>query len=246
MQDNGIVHRHVRAANILVRTEPGGAVAKMTDFGTGKRAAGDESGLITAVQYLAPEQLNVRKYGNEGKVSYNIDYWALGICVYEMMTGDVLFRSDEMDSREQIMNNILSPVLPEKIDRLPEPFRPMVAACLVKDARERTRDGDDLLQILQGAILGEAPVNEEETVKLLKTELPVEEAVQPVPERTDRIVDIEKEEVDEDATVLIARPVIKNEEPVQEEKGGAADKEDDKPAEEEADEDATVLIARSA
>jgi len=275
---NGIVHRHVRAANILVRTELESAVAKVADFGTGKRAAGDESGLITAVQYLAPEQLNAGKYGNEGKVSYNIDYWALGICVYEMMTGDVLFISGELDSREQIMNHILSPVLPEKINRLPEPFRPMVAACLVKDARERTRDGDDLLQILQGAISGEAPVNEEETVKLLKTELPVEETVkpamaageteqsvppteevvqlvppaeepvwpeppgkelvQPAPNGADGTADIEKEEMDEDATVLIKRPVI-----IQEE---ALVKEDIKPAEieEEVDEDATVLIKR--
>jgi serine/threonine protein kinase len=253
---NGMVHRHVRAANILVRTGLEGPVAQVTDFGTGKRAAGDESGLITAVQYLAPEQLNVRKYGNQGKVSYNIDYWALGICVYEMMTGDILFRTGEQDSREQIMNNILSPVLPEKINRLPEPFRSMLAACLVKDARERTRDGENLLQILQGEISGEAPVDEEETVKLLKTELPAEEPVQLVPPAEEPVLPVqEEEEVDPDATVLIRRPVIKEEEePVKEEPKPAEEEvklaeEEIKPIvpaqeEEEADPDATVLIRR--
>ena len=153
---HGIIHRDIKPANILIKSALEGPVAKITDFGISKATdninSNSSSALVVSIPYMAPEQLNIKKYGINEKIASNLDLWSLGVTIYEIITGKVLFKNSEKDSSEQVMANIMSPQLPEKINELPEPFRKIVSLCVVKNARERVQKADALLQILETAV----------------------------------------------------------------------------------------------
>ncbi|HXB43173.1 MAG TPA: protein kinase [Puia sp.] len=149
---NGIIHRDIKPANILIKRTIDGPIAKITDFGISKKSDSNfnstSSALIVSIPYMAPEQLNLQRYGIDERVSYNIDFWSLGVAVYETISGEVLFKNSDHDSSEQIMTNIMSPELPEKINDLPQPFKAFVSACIIKDAKQRIQNADALIAIL--------------------------------------------------------------------------------------------------
>jgi len=149
---NGIIHRDIKPANILIKETIDGPVAKITDFGISKGSdsagSNSSSALVVSIPYMAPEQLNVKKYGIQENISYNLDLWSLGVTIYEVITGKVLFKNSEQDSSEQIMTNIMAPELPEKIRELPQPFRSIVAHCIIKSANERAQKAEELIVLL--------------------------------------------------------------------------------------------------
>jgi serine/threonine protein kinase len=164
---NDIIHRDIKPANILIRENQDGPVAKITDFGISRLSEGvnnhSTAALVVSIPYMAPEQLNLKKYGVGEKITFNLDLWALGVTLYETITGKILFRNSEQDSSEEIMNNIMAPGVPEKIFELPQPFQNIVRRCVVKDARERVQRAEELIAILNGAPMVEpdpAPVRE--------------------------------------------------------------------------------------
>lgn len=156
LHKNGIIHRDIKPANILIKKTIEGPVAKITDFGISKVSDSvnnhTSSALIVSIPYMAPEQLNIKKYGINESISFNLDLWSLGVTIYEIITGNVLFKNSDLDSSEQIMANIMAPELPEKIKELPQPFRNIVAHCIVKNANERAKKAEELLVLLNSSI----------------------------------------------------------------------------------------------
>lgn len=152
LHKNGIIHRDIKPANILIKKTIEGPVAKITDFGISKLSDSvnnnSSSALIVSIPYMAPEQLNPRKYGVNEKISFNLDLWSLGVTIFEVMTGKVLFKNSDQDSSEQIIANIMAPELPEKINELPQPFRNIVSCCIVKSANNRAQKAEELLVLL--------------------------------------------------------------------------------------------------
>ena len=107
LHKNGIIHRDIKPGNILIKQTIEGPVAKITDFGISKNSDAENnnssSALIVSIPYMAPEQLNAKRYGVNEKISFNLDLWSLGVTIYEVFTGKVLFKNSEQDSSEQIM-----------------------------------------------------------------------------------------------------------------------------------------------
>jgi eukaryotic-like serine/threonine-protein kinase len=133
---HGIVHRDLKPANIFVQN----GFVKIGDYGLSKflsssRRAGHTQSVGT-FHYMAPE-IGRGEYGRE------VDVYALGIILYEMLTGQVPF--DGESSQEIIMKHLTSD---PDLSRLPEPFRHVVGLALAKDPRDRFATVSDMLSEL--------------------------------------------------------------------------------------------------
>jgi tRNA A-37 threonylcarbamoyl transferase component Bud32 len=87
---HGLVHRDIKPANVLVAND---GQVKVTDFGIAKAiGAGDDltrTGMVVGTaRYLAPEQVN------GDPVDGRADVYALGLVLYEMLTGSLPFAGD--------------------------------------------------------------------------------------------------------------------------------------------------------
>jgi serine/threonine protein kinase/Tol biopolymer transport system component len=153
----GIVHRDVKPANVIVAAD---GRLKIVDFGIAKLA--DQSRLTrdgTAVGtagYMAPEQVR----GED--VDPRTDVWALGVVLYEMVTGRTPFPGDnDHDRIRSILNRdpepmaVLRPGVPAQLERI-------VTRALAKRVGDRYAHMEAMREALEGAAgsLG-APVQAE-------------------------------------------------------------------------------------
>jgi hypothetical protein len=125
LHDHGIVHRDLKPGNIF---RDDGQV-KLGDYGLSKfiscsRRSGQTESIGT-VHYMAPEVANGR-YGKE------IDIYALGIILYEMLTGHVPFEGESVG--EVLMKHLTAE--PSLAD-VPAAYREIVARALAKDPARR-------------------------------------------------------------------------------------------------------------
>lgn len=166
LHNHGIIHRDLKAQNILLLERNGHLTAKISDFGISKNMSSEDtrssSMLVGTIEYMAPEQFNPRKFGIDGKIRPNVDLWGFGVMVHEMLTDQTPFgkRGGETTA-EQIMASILSPELPKDIDKLAEPYRTIVKKCLVANAKDRVQNAADLLVYLDDAGVANVGNNEQ-------------------------------------------------------------------------------------
>ncbi|MDD4789808.1 MAG: serine/threonine-protein kinase, partial [Pirellulales bacterium] len=136
LHDHGIVHRDLKPANIF--NDQG--MVKIGDYGLSKfiscsRRSGQTESIGT-VHYMAPEVANGR-YGKE------IDVYALGVILYEMLTGRVPFEGESIG--EVLMKHLTA--TPD-VSMLPEPYRGVVARALEKDPSKRFGSAGEMLASL--------------------------------------------------------------------------------------------------
>jgi eukaryotic-like serine/threonine-protein kinase len=100
----GIIHRDLKPTNILVESHDGKPVPKVIDFGLAKATSGlklTEQSLFTAFGgvagtplYMAPEQASF----NALDVDTRADIYALGVILYELLTGSTPIRRETFHS----------------------------------------------------------------------------------------------------------------------------------------------------
>ncbi len=144
LHDHGIVHRDLKPGNIF--SDEG--TVKIGDYGLAKfiscsRRSGQTESVGT-VHYMAPEIANGR-YGRE------IDTYALGIILFEMLTGHVPFEGESVG--EVLMKHLTAE---PDLSALAEPYRDIVARALAKDPALRLKDVGELVSLLPGGG-GQAP-----------------------------------------------------------------------------------------
>src|SRR5579872_649918 len=125
LHDHGIVHRDLKPGNVFLEN----GMVKVGDYGlsksisTSQRTAQTQS--VGTVYYMAPEIAT----GNYNK---QIDVYAAGIILFEMLTGRVPFEGES--SAEILMKHLTAP---PDLGRLPSDFIPIVAKALAKNPAHR-------------------------------------------------------------------------------------------------------------
>ena len=95
MHNLDLVYRDLKPENVLFDTK---GYLKLVDFGFAKRVRGRTWSIVGTPEYLAPEIVLGHGYNKA------VDWWSLGVMVYEMVTGRTPFRAIR---RDQIYEKIV-------------------------------------------------------------------------------------------------------------------------------------------
>jgi WD40 repeat protein len=166
----GIVHRDLKPANILLQKEEGGRrkdegessrfgfilppssffLPKITDFGLAQPIEGGQtmtqSGFLAGTPgYMAPEQAS----GKRALVGPETDIYALGVVLYQLVTGQLPFQAD---STLELLRAVTSdePIRPRRLQpRLPPDLEAITLLCLEKEPHRRYPSALDLAEDLR-------------------------------------------------------------------------------------------------
>jgi serine/threonine-protein kinase len=139
VHSHGVIHRDIKSNNIRISTT---GEVKLLDFGIAKAESTPklttDGGVIGTLHYLSPEQL---KGGNADARS---DIWALGVLLYEMVTGRVPFDSTTLgDLYEKISKASYTPASTLN-SSVPREVEQIIARCLKKKAPDRYQSVEEL------------------------------------------------------------------------------------------------------
>jgi len=151
--EHGVIHRDIKPANVLVNRHGKRLRAKLMDFGVAQMGP---SGLTQAgtwmgtVSYMAPEYLDT------GKATASSDIFALGVILYEIVTGGR--KPFQGDNTTAVLNRILlhphEPILPEDLQDVPRQLKAVVERALAKKPEDRFSDAEELGGAIREAMRG--------------------------------------------------------------------------------------------
>jgi len=141
----GITHRDLKPGNVLIVN----GVPKIADFGLAKQmeySLHTVSGAILGTpQYMAPEQAA----GDSRRVGPPSDVYALGVILFELLTGRVPLKGDTLLDTLDRVRFMPPPPLRELRDDIPAELENIVQRCLRKSPEERYPNANALAEELQ-------------------------------------------------------------------------------------------------
>jgi serine/threonine-protein kinase len=148
----GIVHRDLKPANLfLAHRVDGSPLVKVLDFGISRVAgSGSRSQLTSASvlmgspRYMSPEQMMSAR-----DVDARTDVWALGVILYELVTGKPVWHADTMQGLCALIASAPAPRLRQSAPEASLILEQVVARCLTKPIDDRIASVADLAQALE-------------------------------------------------------------------------------------------------
>jgi hypothetical protein len=146
LHDHGIVHRDLKPGNIFLEN----GTLKVGDYGLSKAISGSQRSAQTqsvgTVHYMAPEI-------STGNYNKQIDIYAAGIILYEMLSGRPPFEGES--AGEILMKHLTAP---PDLGKLPADFAPIVAKALAKNPAQRYAAMAEMARAVEALPLGAARV----------------------------------------------------------------------------------------
>jgi serine/threonine protein kinase len=134
----GIVHRDVSPSNVIVSNT---GQVKLIDFGLAKtkqNSVQSQVGVIKGkLNYVAPEYLS-------GKLDARCDLWALGVLMYELLTGKRLFDAPEQGTILDHVRSLPIPPPSRANPEVPPEVDQIVLTALTRDPNKRWQRAGDM------------------------------------------------------------------------------------------------------
>ena len=144
--DHNIVHRDIKPSNIMIDDDGRPFIA---DFGLAKRLSGDasisaEGSILGTALYMSPEQAR----GQTGRTDGRSDLYAVGVILFEMLTGHVPFRGNVHAVLHQKTRE--DPPTPRTLNqKLPKDLETICIKCLQREPDKRYRTAGEVAEELQ-------------------------------------------------------------------------------------------------
>ncbi|HLB94649.1 MAG TPA: protein kinase [Nitrospiria bacterium] len=144
-QDLSLVHRDISPQNVLVSYE---GEVKLVDFGIAKAASQSSetrTGFLKGkLSYMAPEQA----WGKP--VDRRTDIFAMGIVLYEMLTGHKLFKGDnDFNTLEKIREAKVEPPPTQLNAHISEELEAIILKALAREPKDRFQSAAEFLMALE-------------------------------------------------------------------------------------------------
>jgi serine/threonine-protein kinase len=144
-----IVHRDIKPSNVRVQRDGRRLMAKVMDFGVAKISNSDmtATGMVMGtVSYMAPE------YIRTGKPDPRSDLFAVGVMLYECLSGRKPFSGDTTPTvLYKIVNEEPEPIETERLQGISPGIRAVLERSLSKNPDERFQTAEDLAKTLRAA-----------------------------------------------------------------------------------------------
>lgn len=146
--DLGVVHRDLKSDNIMLTAQGGRKdFVKILDFGlaalTRDARLAPKGAVFGTPEYMAPEQAR----GEDATAL--CDLYALGILFFEMLTGQLPFRSSDRETLLEMQRTALPPSPRSLKPNIPPEAEAIILRLLEKDPEKRYRDGHHLQEQLK-------------------------------------------------------------------------------------------------
>jgi serine/threonine-protein kinase len=153
----GLVHRDVKPANVMLTASAENTlVAKVLDFGIARAPEDPERDRLTTTgdllgspSYMAPEQMR------SGTVDARADVWALGVVLFEAVTGRLPFESSSLPD---LCLKILLDEPPPLPSTTPAAYADVVRRCLEKDPTSRYASAREVADALRDVAAPSVPL----------------------------------------------------------------------------------------
>ncbi|MBM4358152.1 MAG: serine/threonine protein kinase [Deltaproteobacteria bacterium] len=151
--ERGVIHRDLKPENIFIVDAARGAATrtKLLDFGVARNFGHDreqqrltDTGMVMGTPYyMAPEQAR-----GEGKLDQRVDVWALGVILYEALTGERPFHAGNYNA---LLVKILTQQPREILQVVPE-LPPLIALVVEKALAKRPEERFQTVRELGAAL----------------------------------------------------------------------------------------------
>lgn len=147
----GIIHRDLKPSNLFLANKVDGTqIIKILDFGISKSTEDGArqkltggGGVLGSPPYMSPEQVRAPK-----TIDHRSDIWALGVCMYELLTNSMPFGGEEIqETFAQILEKQPTPIT-KLVDGVPEALEAIVMRCLAKNREDRFLDVGELARAI--------------------------------------------------------------------------------------------------
>jgi tetratricopeptide (TPR) repeat protein/tRNA A-37 threonylcarbamoyl transferase component Bud32 len=151
----GVIHRDIKSANVLLAPAPSGPVPKITDFGVACQPGGGELSqtgqVIGTPAYMPPEQAR----GERQSLGPPADVYSLGAVLYEALTGQPPFKgATPLETVRQVLND--EPIPPARLrPGLDADLCTICLKCLSKEPEGRYASALALAEDLDRWLAGE-------------------------------------------------------------------------------------------